>query len=330
MASISGDAWVKLLLPPGEDGKHEHHGFKWSAPGLNVDDKEWSDKECTGGLHLTLRSEIGRHVRLHDYTMTHIAPVLEIPEGAQVINYALQKKRKVSSVVLGEPVLIADVLREVDDNDAKFKNIFLLWSAAGGHLDLVNHFIELGASAKEGSAIRKAAFWGHVDVVKCLVGFGADGKDAWVFRDAVSGGHLDVINCLLELGANPKNFWALRMAARNGRLHIVKLLVELGAYPTDPVVLADAAENGHLAVVDFLCKLGADPTSALNEAASAGHLDVFNLLVKFGADPTTSDVLYWAEEGGHTNIKNRVVELMAASSAAPEPRYNLRKRSRVE
>jgi hypothetical protein len=297
MASIPGDAWVKLLLPPGEDGKHEHHGFKWSAPGHNKNTEEWSkEPSYVGGLYLTRRRDVACHLDLHDFCMTHLAPVVEFPEDAEIMDY--ERKRKVSAVVLGEPVLIADVLG-LDEGDASNDFMPLWWAVVGGHIDAAKRLVERVASS-------------------ALLG---------VLDRAVREGRLGAVNLLVELGADPKNPVVLRNAVRMGRVLILERLVELGAGLTYPGALMDAVYSGQAKCVKCVVEQGADPKTleALRLAARTGNLKIVDYLVEQGANPKDRIAMEMAFSHGHPEVAARL-------SALAAPRYALRsanKRRRV-
>jgi hypothetical protein len=296
MATIPGDAWVKLLLPPGEDGKHEHHGFKWSAPGLNVDTTKWSELECQDGLHLTRRRYVRHHLDLHYCRMTHLAPVVEFPADAKVIDYAT--KRKVSAVVLGEPVLIADVLG-LDEGDAPNDGSSLWWAVVGGHNDAAKRLVERGRSVMLYGVLCKAA---RVD-------------------------RINSVNLLVELGANPKYPGAIQNAIRFGSVLVFERLVELGADSNYLCALLDAVHGDKPEIVKRVVEHGADPKTpeALQLAARTGNLEIVNYLVDQGADPKDPIAMEMAFSHGHPEVAARL-------SALSAPRYKLRsasKRSRI-
>jgi ankyrin repeat protein len=341
-AQIDGDAWVKLLLPPGEDGLHEHHGFKWRAPGLNVDTEQWSKEDCIGGLHLTRRRDIGFHLDLHGYKMTHMAPVLEIPEDARVLNTEFSKKIKVSSVVLGEAIALADVIG-FHAWDASYLRCFT-WVAHHGDLPAVVRLIKPDETRKMNYAIITAAARGHLHVVDYLKTLGADVNDSSVLDKAAAGGHLDVVNYVLKRGANPKNPYALQGAARYNHVEVVALLIDAGADPNNDEALSDAASNGHLDVVSLLLARGTNfnkkiplfwaaynghldvvnlliencdgewITSALVEACYGGHLRVVEYLANNGGDPTQPDAVYSAVSRGHIDV----FDFLIAEGADPK------------
>ncbi|CEP09250.1 hypothetical protein [Parasitella parasitica] len=116
----------------------------------------------------------------------------------------------------------------------------LHWAASGGHADIVNYLIAMGAIVNSQD---KDAQWTPLMI-------------------AVSAGHLEVVKILLQNQADPAlendtKQTALHYAASKNRIDIARLLIEhqapvnqLNRYKQTP--LHQAASSGHIKIIELL------------------------------------------------------------------------------
>ena len=210
----------------------------------------------------------------------------------------------------------------------------LLHAVVGGHTLLVDWLLDqpgltLEDRSNDGmTPLLVAAECGHLDVVQHLLQRGASlaAKDQWgrnALLNAVVGGNALMVDWLLEQPgvtleyASNDGLTPLLVAAKWGHLDVVQHLLHRGALLTAKGqggrnALLEATWGGHTAVVDWLLdqpgimledrdKGGMTP---LLVAAWRGHLDVAQHLLQRGALLTAKDemgrnALHNALEGGH-------------------------------
>jgi ankyrin repeat protein len=153
-------------------------------------------------------------------------------------------------------------------------------AARGGHIDIVNLMLELGGT-NFNSAMSNAARGGHIDIVNLMLELGATDFDS-VLRDAAQNGYLNIVKLMLDAGATHFDS-ALRDAARNGHLNIVKLMLDVGV-PNFDTVMVSASRGGHMNVVKLMLEAGAaDFDRAMLDAVRGGHIDIVRLMLEAGA-----------------------------------------------
>lgn len=109
--------------------------------------------------------------------------------------------------------------------------------AEGGDATLVEHLLDLGASADTGgcwapffqhqssdNAVLNACVNGDEDIVRVFLARNADTDSAVAV--AAARGHLDIVRLLLDHGASP--FGAILRAAKGGYMGIVRMLLDAG------------------------------------------------------------------------------------------------------
>lgn len=150
---------------------------------------------------------------------------------------------------------------------------FSLHSAAsGGHVEIIQRLLDLGADPKQltaygDSTLRGAAKDEYLQATELLLAVGArPGEQS--LREAARGGHLETLRAYGEAGVRfdvPPAYWdALYSASHAGRTDAVRLLLELGASPhaganlDGPIDIAIA--EGHDEVTSVLAAAGAKPS----------------------------------------------------------------------
>ena len=175
-----------------------------------------------------------------------------------------------------------------------FRTDILHCAAYNGHLETVEHLIEMGAS------IQEASCWRDV----------GSHESGTALHAAVVGKHDDIVSVLLnKYGAdssiqNNNGYTPLYLACLKGQMETVTLLLQHGAelnreYPRMDTPLAVACRGGYVALVAMLLKEGAKVGcgTPLHSAASGGHIEVAHLLFEAGVD-----VCRASEENGNTAL----------------------------
>jgi hypothetical protein len=347
---MADSGWVKLLLPAGEDGKRKHFDFEWQAPGLNEYTGAWTDRDCKDGLHITRREDLMHHLLLHDGACTDIAPVVSIPDDAKVHDNAELKKRKVSKVVLGEPVPIKAYLEQHAISRAN--TTLLYWAAAQGDIGLCDNLFApvcdvhgLTRSDKvTGYAADYAAMNGRTGFIDWMISQGLDMATHSVsaYISASAGGSVVMIQHLSELGVTLDLERMFVVAAGSGRNNVISHLLQMGACPTNPKACDAAAFGNHVDTIRYLAKLGNNVArpGLIEECATVRHRDnvdtmrallesgghpaevmtcairyddgrLFDLAVAHGYDPTDPSVLRRAASWRAVSVIGRAVALGA-------------------
>ena len=170
----------------------------------------------------------------------------------------------------------------------------LFRAAAGGHSDIVNLIVSLGANVDPVTIItpsgkgesfcftplHEAAAYGHLDVVKLLVKYGADinRRSKAVSQKGLSGSK--------KAGSLPIHF-----AAEHGHVGVVQYMLSLNVQQLEGKntrgcsCLSLASAGGHVRLVKFLLERRADTESTDNlsrtpliHAANKGHLEVVKIV----------------------------------------------------
>ncbi len=163
-----------------------------------------------------------------------------------------------------------------------FKNEILVHATRGGHRDIVEWILTLGANDYD-SALDVAATEGRRDMVELLIENGAsDLNNALVM--AAANGHRDIVELLIEKDAKDFNR-ALTNAAKNGHRDIVELLIESGADDYD-LALLYAAGNGYQDIVELLLEKAINirddfAIEAINYAVRRGRQNIVDLIQKW-------------------------------------------------
>lgn len=154
-------------------------------------------------------------------------------------------------------------------------NIAMIHAAEGGHIELVNSMLKLGANDYNWTLVY-AARGGHMEIIKLMLNLGASDYN-FAMEDASREGHLDIVEFMLELGADHYNT-ALVNGAAGGHIEIVKLMLQKGAREYN-TALAWAAAGGHTEIVKLMLKLGAnDYNHSMLMAAREAHIDIVELI----------------------------------------------------
>lgn len=247
-----------------------------------------------------------------------------IPIYSQVIDLVKSSKMDVSGRLLvaaerGDLVAVKDAVYDGATN----YNAALVKAVKGGHVDVVDYLVSLGASNEVASkrhyttplrpihsvdqnrALTTAALNGNITAVGRLVDTGASDYDSALVA-AASKGHHDIADFMISLGATSVNP-ALVAAAGGGHHSVVQLLIDNGASNLNPALTA-AAGKGHRGVVTILINNGAsDLNSALNAAASGGHAPIVKVLIDNGASSRSAAMTIAAREG-HSDIAKLLLD----------------------
>lgn len=184
----------------------------------------------------------------------------------------------------------------------------LMFAAAGGHLEMVQRLISMGADVnakdKNGDCpLERAAKVGHYEICDVLLRSGADvrsvdnsGTDI-LYRAAISG-HAEIATLLISYGINI-NKEVVYKAAEHGHAAFLGVLMANEASIDDfsgsfhtPLMIA--ARVGHIECVKLLLEHHADVNAtnmfsgetSLMLAALEGHTEVVSILLSYGADIT--------------------------------------------
>lgn len=200
-------------------------------------------------------------------------------------------------------------------------------AAERGDIDLINYFVEKGASAWEDAAER-AAYGGHLDIVQyceersnnidwnqvaisaALQGhlnivIYADSKiDSnyirWetVLENAAVIGSIDTVNYALTYDVrNIEN--AIKIASENGHLELIKYLcgVSMERINIDAAAIA-AAKGGHLNIIRYYKTKGANIMKTLEPAFRNDHLHI----IKYIMDNLVESLSYSSAESGSIEL----------------------------
>jgi len=166
-------------------------------------------------------------------------------------------------------------LLEMRDSDGDTP---LHYAAHGGSAELINYFIDKGATLPEsgrswGGLLSLSAEKGLANLFRCLIDGGPDLKavdpsGVWLLHSAAAGGSAEIVGLLLDKGFNPGKSdrfgWTpLHYAARDGRTDAARILIEKGAPLNARTIMGQTAYNVAVerkteAVAGILAEKGAD------------------------------------------------------------------------
>lgn len=239
---------------------------------------------------------------------------------------------------------------QVQEEDPHIDGVTALHVASeGGHLDVVNLLLEIGAESSlahlddgKRTPLTLAVAGNHAEVARVLVGAGADpntpyidgdGESHNLLFDAIMVEHEEFALVLIEKGAglyhrDEKKVSTLLQASHRGLNDVVKAILEkhvangsktdfLDAASEDGITpLTAASSEGHTECVKLLVDAEADvnakdkdSTTSLMAASARGHFDVISIILAAGADVNEQNL------DGHTalmfayNGKNQVETL---------------------
>ena len=202
--------------------------------------------------------------------------------------------------------------------------------SAGGHLRMLNHFLEISPYwevAAVDEALEGAIESGHVKVVERLLKLGAQEVDS-LLHHAIYKGHAEIVDLLLDAGAryHGANGGTLESAVINGHLDIVNSLLGAKASP-DGQNLRDAARRGHLEIVDRLIEAKGDVDHQVVIAATRGlDEDVYNRMSSIlkGKPPADCQDLLRSSfaTGRHSEIMCRLFQAGATFPSRKQYRHD--------
>ncbi len=117
-------------------------------------------------------------------------------------------------------------LKEYVNDIPSFRHWGLIGACEGGHLELVNMMLELGAQNYY-EAIFYACKGGNIDIINIIFNSGVNDYNRGLYG-ACEGGHIEVVKMMILLGANNYNE-GLRRACSYKHIEIAKLMISLGA-----------------------------------------------------------------------------------------------------
>lgn len=209
-------------------------------------------------------------------------------------------------------------------------NELMITAAKNGQLDLVNLFIEKGATdwdrglkaaARHGGqklidlfiekgseawvlGLMGAARGDHLDLVERFIDRGARNWNEGMLS-ATRGGHQNIVEFLIERSANN---WCrgLDVSSRHGHLHLVKFFIEEIPEQLDAInnAMTVAVLKNHCDIVNFLISRGAnDYNGGLRTAASRGSWHLIELFIEKGADDWSGALFYATLSSGQEIIE---------------------------
>ncbi len=217
------------------------------------------------------------------------------------------------AAVSGNLTLVQELLTQGADVDCpdQYGMTALRCAVERGHVVVVEHLLDAGASPNDGEPLRQAVLDGQEDIARLLLAHGADPDPALVTAAAI--GNDSLVQLLLEQGANPTGL-AVTAAASRGHEEAADLLGRARFHPPDLAARdLDGRTPLHLAVRDRLPSLaasliaqGADVNARDTQGVTPLHLaveadlpELVTGLVGAGADPRSADnhqrtPLHWA------------------------------------
>ena len=202
----------------------------------------------------------------------------------------VQASALVNAAVHGHKDIVRQLIKSGADVDSgtgthvgQFE--FALGGAAeAGDFEIVKLLLEnkanIGALAKGGAALQRAAYGGHKSIVELLLDHGADinlvdGTLGGAVQGAVLGKHMEIVRLLMEKGADinlhkvESHDWTpvthcrtpLEAAVTVGHIEMTRYLLMNGANIVDAgekPLAATAASNGDEAILKMLVNAGAD------------------------------------------------------------------------
>lgn len=168
---------------------------------------------------------------------------------------------------------------ELVGDQASYLSQALEGATEGGHLDLVEYFLEKGAERSEDS-FYYAAKNGSPEILK-FFDFQTVEQKRVRLEGASSGGHLDLVKLILREDRKVVSIEnGLLAAANRGHLEVVSLFVEYGAKNL-LLPIREAAKKGHLPVVKYLLtKNDTLGSLAVEFSLRYKHLEVTKFLVE--------------------------------------------------
>jgi ankyrin repeat protein len=166
------------------------------------------------------------------------------------------------------------------------------------NFELLEFFINNGASSTIPKYMKTAAVFSSLDIVKFLVESGANANSG--IEEAALNAREDVVSYLLDKGADAN--LGISLGAFSGSLPVVKMLVEKGANPTKGV--ENAVAQNKAAVLNYLIENGAELTSPklIPTAVTKNYTEVFKLLAEKGATIAGNNLLQTAAGNGNVEI----------------------------
>lgn len=187
---------------------------------------------------------------------------------------------------------------------------YLKTAVEAGNTELAKKIVEVGGDANAGmeAAIAKNSF----ELVEFFVNNGATTTAAKYIQNAAAVGSLEIIKLLVESGATAN--YGMENAAVNGREDVITYLLEKGADPNLGMPLA--AHAGSLAVVKLLVEKGAIPTKGVENAVMQNKPDILSYLIENGADVSSPKLVPAAVTKNYTAIFKMLADKGAAITGA--------------
>ncbi len=167
-------------------------------------------------------------------------------------------------------------------------NMALMLAAAGGHPDLINLTIKLGANNFDEVMIT-SIISGNTEILYMMISEGADAE--FGLDVAITNGNIDMVDRLINVLR-----WQNKLipyddimlaGAREGHVDIVNMAIEIGASDYDGA-MEEAIENEHIDVVEMLLikasddiDIDLDIAEAIDIAETYGYDDIINLLYRY-------------------------------------------------
>ena len=133
----------------------------------------------------------------------------------------------------------------------------LAWACYGGHRDLAQFMIDLGAD-EWNRGLESACEGGHHEIVQWMMDLGATHWNLGLCG-ACCGGHRDLAQWMIDMGARNWDH-GLKFACLGGHQEMARWMIELGARDWDNGLLG-ACWGGHQELAQMMIERGATNTS---------------------------------------------------------------------
>ena len=273
-------------------------------------------------LHPSIRSELRRAIRQHDYQA--VASVLAQNSGCiDTVTLTTAIKfydSSIFSLLIGHGAMVNG-----DESHAWAEPLYV--AAKRGHIVAVEVLLQYGANIEGGNTpisatpLTGAASGGHSSIIQYLVGKGANvngNNYKSPLSRAIKHGHTDIalylVSHVADTNGNGCDVLLSRVAKGNINANDVRQAANVNASLRQRLLYL-AAENGCIDFVKYLVSRGADVNGGdshdlLSGAIKNGHIDVVEYLISHGTDVGASlrqRLLYLAAENGYIDFVKYLV-----------------------
>lgn len=216
-----------------------------------------------------------------------------IRKGATNLNSALM-----AATSHNQKKVVDYLVEKVEDNpDERERNhswtVALGGAVKGGHVDLIEFFLEKGA-VKTPIMYELAARQGSPEVLK-FFDYNTRRKQKDGLLGAARGGHLELVKDFFSMLDNVDPNKAFVEAAKGGHIEVMDYLLDKGAFLLS-VAIEKAAQKGQLSSVKYILEKDSTLTqNAMTAAIASNNLHVIQYLVEekdFGVSQALRKALY--------------------------------------